>query len=126
MANINVHGAFFMIFGPGPVVKRTRTPRTIAPSSLPGSSRSLIGCYATVDSAVQVIVSVVQPKTRADYMHLKSWAAVLAYNTPGTVDCYDSVWPIIWYDPDKDDCQFEVDDWEEWEAEWDRRGYSRP
>lgn len=94
LANVNVNGAFIMV----------------------GKNGRIVSQHATVDAAALAILDIVRPRTPQDYAHVKGWLPALAYNKIGAVDCYDSAYPIIWFDPALDDCTYEVEDYEEWEA----------
>jgi hypothetical protein len=94
LANINRHGAWIMV----------------------GNQGTIVGQYATVDGAVRAIAKIIGPfKDPRDRSGFKHWLPALAESPVGTIDCYDSAYPIIWYDPGLDECQYEVEDYEAWE-----------
>jgi hypothetical protein len=84
------------------------------------TSLGQVRAFATVDKATAQIREWLEKggelRRPQDLANWESWAECLAENKPGAVDCYGSVFPVVWYDPDLDDGEFEVTDWEEWEA----------
>jgi hypothetical protein len=94
-AELNDHGAFFMV----------------------GKEGSLAGTFATVNGAADSVVAM-HPGIRQDpllWAGFKNLLAGLRQEPPGTVDCFYNAWPIVWFDPNRDECQSEVDDWEAYE-----------
>lgn len=96
-ATINEHGAWIMV---------------VCQSH--GEQQGMVRSFATVDAALKQIREWLGALDDAE--GFESWSKCLATNKPGVIDCYDCVYPIVWYDPSLDDGQFEVDDYEEWEA----------
>jgi hypothetical protein len=102
LAEVNQHGAWFMIFSDG----------------------KLEGTYATVNGAADAILRL-NPSIRSDpsaWASFKDLLSALRGSRPGTVDCFHSAWPIVWYDRNRDECLYEVDDYEEWEEAWRAMG----
>jgi hypothetical protein len=103
---INDHGAWFMVGENGSFATVNS------------------GNFTTVNGAADAILKITGITRSSPYRwsSFKGMLSALRQNRPGSVDCLDSAWPIVWYDAALDDCGCEVEDWEGWEAALAARG----
>lgn len=108
-ANVNKHGSWIMLVYNGEYVHNP-TGKV--------AQVTYHSCFCDVDSAAKFMHEHLVGKNEISEQDFEEWVGCLAENKPGSVDCFHSFYPIVWYDPRLDDGDFAIegdyDAWEDW------------
>lgn len=105
-ANLNKHGAWIYTVWNGPAIRNRKGEHGAITEHR---------AFATVDGAAKYMHEKLVKSGLIPLECFEEWSGLLAKAEVGTVDCFHSLYPIVWYDHEKDEGEFEVDDYEDWE-----------